>query len=183
MLMRISVYIAVTLDGFIAREDGDVGWLDEYNRDAGEDYGFGDFFASVDCLVMGRKTFEKVLSFDEWGYAGKQVVVLSRGEVAIPKELASSVECLSGSPREIVARLAQRGFEHLYVDGGATIREFLVAGLVDSLILTRVPLLLGYGIPLFDGLGKEIPLEHVATRHYPTGLVQTEYRVARAGRG
>ncbi len=99
--MKITVYIAATVDGLIAREDGDVGWLDEYQQDPGEDYGFGAFFASVDCLVMGRKTFEKVLSFDEWGYGDKKVVVLSHGEVAIPANIAASVERMSGAPAEI----------------------------------------------------------------------------------
>jgi dihydrofolate reductase len=176
--MRISVYIATTVDGFIARDDGDVSWLDEYNRDSDEDYGFGTFFASVDCLVMGRKTFEKVLSFDEWGYAGKRVVVLSHRGVAIPEDLASSIECLSGAPVEVAERLAARGHEHLYIDGGETIRGFLAAGLVDTLVLTRVPLLLGSGISLFDTLAQEIPLQHVGTQHFPTGLVQSEYRTA-----
>jgi dihydrofolate reductase len=178
LLMKISVYIATTVDGFIAREDGDVSWLDEYNQGSDEDYGFGSFFASVDCLVMGRKTFEKVLSFDEWGYAGKRVVVLSHGEVEIPDDLASSVECMSGSPVQIVERLSRRGFEHLYIDGGTTIRGFLAAGLVETLVLTRVPLLLGSGIPLFGDLTEEIPLRHVSTQQYPTGLVQSEYQVA-----
>jgi dihydrofolate reductase len=177
--MRISVYIAATFDGLIARDDGDVSWLDKYNQDPAEDYGFGSFFASVDGLVMGRKTFEKVLSFDEWGYVGKRVVVLSHSEVAIPEDLTSSVECMSGSPIEIVERLSQRGFEHLYIDGGATIRGFLAAKLVDTLILTRVPLVLGSGISLFGDLAQEIPLQHIATQPFPNGLVQSEYRIAR----
>lgn len=177
--MKISVYIATTIDGFIAREEGDVSWLDDYDQDPGEDCGFGSFFASVDCLVMGRKTFEKVLSFGEWPYGDKKVVVLSSNDVEIPEELSSTVECMSGSPMEIVERLSQRGFEHLYIDGGATIRGFLAAGMVDSLILTRVPLVLGSGISLFDGLAEEIPLQHVATQSFPNGLVQDEYRIGR----
>jgi dihydrofolate reductase len=181
--MRISVYIATTIDGFIARDDGDVSWLDEYNQDSEDDHGFGSFFASVDCLVMGRKTFEKVLSFDQWGYADKRVVVLSHSEVAIPKDLASSVECMSGSPIEILERLTQRGFEHLYIDGGATIRGFLAASLVDTVTLTRVPLLLGSGISLFGDLAEEIPLQHVATQSLTNGLVQSEYRIARTNAG
>jgi dihydrofolate reductase len=183
--MKVSVYIATSLDGFIARADGDVSWLDPYSQDADQDYGFGEFFGSVDCLVMGRATFEKVLSFDAWGYRSKRVVVLSHGEVAIPEGIAASTESMSGSPVEVVERLAARGYKHLYIDGGATIRGFLAAKLVDALILTRVPLLLGSGISLFGDLAEEILLEHVSTRQFPTGLVQSEYRVARtrAGRG
>jgi dihydrofolate reductase len=175
--MKISVYIATTVDGYLARDDGDVSWLDEYNQDPDEDYGFGSFFSSIDCLVMGRKTFEKVLSFDEWGYAGKHVVVLSHNEVEIPQDLASSVECMSGSPFEIAERLTRRGFQHLYIDGGTTIQGFLAARLVDTLILTEVPLLLGSGISLFGDLAEEIPLQHVGTQQFSTGLVQSEYRV------
>src|SRR6478672_9003921 len=120
--MRASVYIATSLDGFIAREDGALDWLPAPGGDAGgEDYGYRDFMASVDALVMGRHTFELALSFGAWPYAGKPVVVLSSRPAAIPPSLASSVEWLSGSPSEVVRRLAARGAEHLYVDGGRTI--------------------------------------------------------------
>jgi len=180
-LMIVSVYIATTVDGLIARDDGDVSWLDEYSQDPAEDFGFGSFFASVNCLVMGRKSFEKVLTFNEWGYGEKNVVVLSHNDVAIPKDLTSTVECMSGTPVQITEKLAQRGFKHLYIDGGATIRGFLAANLVDRLILTRAPLILGSGIPLFRDLAEEIPLQHVSTQSFPNGLVQSEYRVARTG--
>ena len=175
--MKISVNMAISLDGFIARKDGDVSWLDEYHEPSGEDYGFGAFFASIDCMVMGRKTFEKVLSFGEWAYADKQIFVLSRGEVAIPDELRSTVECQSGSPVEIVKRLDGRGFQHLYLDGGETIRGFLKSGLIDSLTLTRVPILLGSGISLFGEFSSETRLVHLTTRHFESGLVQSEYRL------
>ncbi len=175
--MRASAYIAISLDGFIARPDGDVSWLDAYN----DDCGFGDFFSSVDCLVMGRKSFEKVLSFDvDWPYGKRHVVVLSRSVVQIPSELENTTEQMAGSPAEVAAILERRGFTHLYVDGGATIRGFLDAGLVDSITLTRVPILLGSGIPLFGGLEREIGLDHITTRSFDGGLVQSEYRVANA---
>lgn len=173
--MRTSVYIAISLDGFIARPDGDVSWLDPYHH---EDCGFNDFFASVDCLVMGRKSFEKVLSFDvAWPYGEKQVVVLSTSSFDIPSDLEPTTEQMAGPPTDIAASLDKRGFEHLYIDGGATIRGFLDSGLIDSLILTRVPLILGTGISLFDGLKSEIGLDHIATRSFDSGLVQSEYRV------
>lgn len=173
--MKTSVFLALSLDGFIARSNGDVSWLDRYTEDAG----FGEFFDSIDCLVMGRKSFEKVLSFDiEWPYGEKPVVVLSHAGVQIPSHLEGTVEPMAGSPAEVASVLAQRGFQHLYLDGGATVRGFLEAGLVDSLILTRVPLLLGSGISLFDGLGQEIWLDHLSTQSFDSGLVQSEYRIA-----
>lgn len=178
--MKASVFVAVSLDGFLARSDGDVSWLDEYQ----EDHGFSDFFASVDCLVMGRKSFEKVLSFDvDWPYAGRHVVVLSNTGVEIPAPLADTMEVMAGSPTELTTCLAQRGFQHLYVDGGATIRGFLEEGLIDSIILTRVPLLLGSGISLFSGLREETRLIHVSTRSFRSGLVQSSYRVPPRGAG
>ena len=173
--MKASINLAISLDGCIARPDGDVSWLDPYH---GDDGGFAEFFASVDCLVMGRKSFEKVLSFDvDWPYGDKPVIVLSRSELAIPAGLQGTTEQMAGDPAELVAALQQRGFEHLYVDGGATIREFLAAGLIDRMTLTRVPIILGSGISLFDGLEIELGLEHVATRSFDNGLVQSEYRV------
>ena len=173
--MEASVYIAISLDGFIARPDGDVSWLDPYN----EDCGFGEFFNSIDCLVMGRKSFEKVLSFDvDWPYGKKHVVVLSGSGVQIPSELEKTTEQMTGSPADVAAILEKRGFAHLYIDGGSTIRGFLDAGLIDSLVLTRVPIILGSGISLFDGLQSEVGLDHITTRSFDSGLVQSEYRVA-----
>ncbi len=177
--MKITVNMAISLDGFIARSNGDVSWLDAYQQDPNEDYGFGAFFASVDVLVMGRKTFEKVLSFGEWPYGDKRVVVLSGAGVEIPERLRSMVECWSGAADEIAGRLKSEGIEHVYLDGGSTVRDFLAAGLVDSMILTRVPILLGNGISLFDGLSAEVSLSHIATRSYASGLVQSEYEVIR----
>ncbi|NWK56035.1 dihydrofolate reductase [Verrucomicrobiaceae bacterium N1E253] len=175
--MNISVYIAISTDGFIARDDGDVSWLDSFNQDPESDYGFGTFFASVDCLVMGRKTFEKVLSFNDWPYANKQVAVLSQRGTSIPDTLSDTVECMHGEPEEIVNDLAKRGFKHLYIDGGETIRRFLASHLIDDLILTRAPLLLGSGISLFNRLEKEIPLKHLDSKSFSNGLVQDHYRI------
>lgn len=178
--MTISVYMAISLDGFIARPDGNVSWLDTYHEDPGNDYGFGEFFASVDALVMGRKTFEQVLTFPEWGYGAKPVIVLSNRGITIPASLSSTVECMAGTPNEIVERLSRRGLEHLYLDGGATVQPFLAAGLIDTLTLTRVPLLLGSGIPLFGTSNLEIDLQHLATEAFANGLVQSKYRVSKS---
>lgn len=174
--MKASVYIATSLDGFIARPDGELDWLGGGNG-SGEDYGYQAFMDTVDVLVMGRHTYEKVLTFGAWPYDSKRVVVLSSRPLVIPEHLSPSVEAMSCSPEELVQRLAERGAEHLYVDGGRTIQRFLAAGLIQRLIITRVPVLIGAGIPLFGQLPRDIRLRHAETRSYATGLVQSEYEV------
>jgi dihydrofolate reductase len=171
--MLVSVFIGVSVDGFIARPDGT---LDFLPADGGEPHGYNEFFASVDALVIGRKTFETVVAFPEWPYRDKRVVVLSGRPLDLSR-VPPSVEQMQGSPREIIPKLEARGFEHIYVDGGVTIQRFLREGLIQKLILTRVPVLIGQGIPLFGSLPKDIRLEHVETQHYQSGLVKTEYRV------
>jgi dihydrofolate reductase len=173
--MTVSVFIGTSLDGFIARPNGDLDFLPE---GGGEPHGYNEFFASVDALVLGRKTFEKVLTFEAWPYGDKRVVVLSSRPVDLSAARGGVVEQMAGSPAEIVSQLAASGAPHLYVDGGITIQEFLRAGLIQRLIITRVPVLIGEGIPLFGALPRDVQLRHIATRHYPSGLVQSEYQVA-----
>ncbi|MEO8127863.1 MAG: dihydrofolate reductase family protein [Bryobacteraceae bacterium] len=172
--MKSSVFIATSLDGFIARQDGALDWL----PDTPEPHGYDEFMATVDALVFGRKTFETVLSFGTWPYGKKPVVVLSRSLSKIDVPAGAVCDLMAGSPREIVERLEQRGLNHLYIDGGETIQGFLRTGLIQRLILTRIPVLLGSGIPLFGSLPADIRLEHVNTRSFPSGLVQSEYRIA-----
>jgi dihydrofolate reductase len=173
--MKASVFIATSLDGFIARQDGSLDWLP---ADGGEPHGYTEFIATVDTIVIGRKTFETVLSFDAWPYGKKPVVVLSTrpSELTPPDDAVCDV--MAGTPHEVVARLAERGMKHLYIDGGVTIQGFLEAGLIQRMIITRIPVLLGSGIPLFGSLSHDIRLEHVATRSYPSGMVQSEYVIA-----
>jgi dihydrofolate reductase len=133
--------------------------------------------ASVDTLVIGRNTYDTVLGFDTWPYQGKRVVVLSTRPLAAPPAPDAAVERMSGRPADIVARLAETGAHHLYVDGGVTIQRFLEDGQIQRLIITRVPVLIGSGIPLFGALTRDLQLQHVATRHYKSGLVQSEYQV------
>ena len=175
--MTVSVFVGASVDGFIARGNGDLDWLP---AGGGEPHGYDEFMASVDALVIGRKTFETVLAFEAWPYGDKRVVVLSRRPVDLTAAAARGgvVEQMAGPPAEIVSRLAASGADHLYVDGGITIQEFLRAGLIQRLIITRVPVLIGDGVPLFGTLPRDIRLRHVATRHYPSGLVQSEYDVA-----
>ena len=173
--MTVSVFIGTSLDGFIARPNGDLDFLPE---GGGEPHGYDEFIASVDALVIGRKTFEKVLTFEAWPYGDKRVVVLSSRPVDLSAAGGGAgVEQMAGPPAEIVSRLAASGAHHLYVDGGITIQGFLRAGLIQRLIITRVPVLIGDGIPLFGTLERDIRLRHVATQHYPSGLVQSEYAV------
>jgi dihydrofolate reductase len=170
--MRASVFIATSLDGFIARESGALDWLPENP----EPHGYDEFIASVDALVIGRKTFETVLTFGEWPYT-KPVVVLSSRPAELTAPKGAVCDMMSGTPQEIVARLAQRGLEHLYVDGGVTIQGFLEAGLIQRMVITRIPVLLGRGIPLFGPISHDVRLEHLSTRAFPSGIVQSEYRV------
>lgn len=173
--MKSSVYIAVSLDGYIAREDGAVDWLEGIESPGeGEDYGYYAFMESVDRLVMGRKSYDKVASFGDWPYGDKKVVVLTNRAFKPPID---TVEIMSGTPAGISERLAADGAEHLYIDGGETITAFLAAGLIDELIITRLPILLGSGLPLFGRLNREIPLRHVDTKSYRNGLTQSCYLV------
>ncbi|HKD11596.1 MAG TPA: GNAT family N-acetyltransferase [Thermoanaerobaculia bacterium] len=171
--MKASVFVGTSVDGFIARPGGE---LDFLPPGGGEEHGYEAFMASVDALVIGRKTYETVLAFETWPYADKPVVVLSRQPLA-PCPAGARVERMSGEPSEIAARLGARGVKHVYVYGGLTIQGFLRSGLVQSLVVTRVPVLIGEGIPLFGRTDGDVRLEHVATRSYASGLVQSEYRV------
>jgi dihydrofolate reductase len=172
--MNASVFIATSVDGFIARATGALDWLPP---GGGEEHGYEAFIATVDALVIGRKTFETVLSFDTWPYGQKPVFVLTSRPLPVPAPPGAVVERMSGDPREIVSQLAARGVRHIYVDGGITIQRFLRAGLIQRLTITRIPVLLGDGIPLFGALPSDIHLRHVATRQYASGLVQSEYVV------
>jgi dihydrofolate reductase len=173
--MTVSVFIGVSVDGFIARANGDLDFLPE---GGGEPHGYDEFMASVDALVIGRQTFEKVLTFEAWPYGKKRVVVLSSRPVDLSAAAGGVVEQMAGSPAEIVSRLAASGATHLYIDGGITIQRFLRDGLIQRLIITRVPVLIGDGIPLFGTLPRDVRLNHVMTRHYPSGLVQSEYHIS-----
>jgi len=172
--MTVSVFIGTSVDGFIARPNGDLDFLPE---GGGEPHGYDEFMASVDALVIGRGTFETVLAYPVWPYGTKRVVVLSSRPLDLSAVRGNVVEQMAGPPAEIVSKLAASGAHHLYVDGGITIQGFLRAGLVQRLIITRVPVLIGEGIPLFGTLAHDLQLRHVATQHYPSGLVKSEYHV------
>lgn len=172
--MTFSVFIGTSVDGFIARLNGD---LDFLPTGGGEPHGYEEFMADIDTLVIGRKTFETVTAFPDWPYGKRRVVVLSGASLDLSKVPTGMVEQMAGPPAEIVSKLAATNARNVYVDGGVTIQGFLRAGLIQRLIITRVPVLIGEGIPLFGSLPNDVRLQHVATEHYPSGLVKTEYRL------
>jgi dihydrofolate reductase len=172
--MTVSVFIGTSVDGFIARPNGEFDFLPE---GGGEPHGYDEFMAGVDVLVIGRKTFETVRALPVWPYGDKRVVVLSSRPVDLSGVRGGVVEQMAGPPAEILSNLAASGAHHIYVDGGITIQGFLRAGLIQRLIITRVPVLIGDGIPLFGTLPRDVRLRHVATQHFPSGLVKSEYHV------
>ena len=181
MPVRVSAYIATSLDGFIAGKDGELDWLNESNATVphGEDCDFKTFLDSVDAIVMGRKTYETVLSFGEWPYEGKPIVVLSRNAISFPPNVPNTVTRSSDAPQDLLERLANEGVEHVYVDGGITIQRFFADGLVDEITVTTIPIILGDGIPLFGSLEKSINLTHMRTTVFDFGFVQTKYMVTK----
>lgn len=178
-LAKCAVFIATSLDGFIARPDGSIDWLERANKlvPQGEDFGYHDFMRQVDCLVMGVNSFELVLSFPEWPYGSTPVHVLSSRMTRLPRDLPDTVTLSNEAPQQVVERLSAEGAQQLYIDGGVTIQRFLRQGLIDEMTITRIPVLLGAGRPLFGALDRDIELEHVSTRAYPFGFVQSTYRV------
>lgn len=182
MSSKCSVFIATSLDGFIARKDGSIDWLLKANNLAkpGEDCGYKAFMATVDCLVMGRHSFESVLTFAEWPYENIPVVVLSSKPVEIPQHLKANVSASSENPPVLVRTLAAQGLNHLYIDGGITIQKFLEHGLIHELIITIIPVLLGNGRSLFGPLQQDISLKHIKTQSFDGGFVQIKYEIPRA---
>ena len=171
--MDCSVFIAVSLDGFIARTDGSVDWLSLVEA-PGEDYGYQRFFDSIDTLVIGRSTYQLALGFEPWPYQGKRCVVLTHTQ----SSARHAEEFFAGDVCALATRLAAEGAQRVYVDGGAVIQQFLAAGLLSELTLSVIPLLLGAGIPLFgSSTARDLKLELLAAQSFPSGLVQLRYRV------
>lgn len=167
---RCSGFIATSIDGFIARSDGSLDFLSIVER-PDQDYGFGEFFASVDALVIGRNTYETALTFADWPYAGKRCVVLTHRETPS----VHGEQFFAGEPAALVEQLGLSGAQRLYVDGGAVIREFLTENLIDDLTLSIVPVLLGSGIALFGADVPEQRLRLASHKAYDSGLVQLCY--------
>ena len=184
MAIACSVYIATSVDGFIARPDGDIEWLHnpEYADAAFNGLDYKDFMSTVDAIVMGRNSYEKVRTFGFWPYEGVPVIVLTRRSMEIPSELQGKIRVENATPEQLVSTLESEGMKHLYIDGGVTIQGFLKAGLITELVLTRIPVLLGAGISLFGEAGfgeagKDVPLKLIATAQSENGFVQVRYKV------
>jgi dihydrofolate reductase len=174
--VRTSVFVGTSLDGFLARPNGAFDFLTAGGDADGESNGYNAFFSTVDVVLLGRNTYDVVLPFPAWPYGNKPVFVLSNRPLAPPPS-GAVVEQISGAPAEVLSRLSSYGFQHLYVDGGITIQQFLRAGLIQRLVITRVPVLVGSGIPLFGAVDSDIRLRHLATRELRGGAVQTEYEI------
>ena len=174
MSVKVSVYIATSLDGFIARKNGDIDWLS--GGEGSEDYGYAEFMSTVDFIVMGRNTYEKVLTFGGWPYQ-KKVIVLTGRDLPVPPDLTEKVERLHLSPAELIGELQSRDIRQIYLDGGVTIQRFLRAGLVDEMTITTIPILIGGGLPLFGALDKDVRVELLRSQSFSNGFVQNKYRV------
>ncbi len=176
--MKVSAFIATSLDGFIARTDGGIDWLNEIEPPhPSEDYGYAAFSSNVDVMVIGRHSLEVVMSFPQWPYENKKVIVLSRSLKSKPENINNKIEWYSGSLNTLIERLQHEGCQHLYVDGGKTIQSFINEDLLTDLTITTLPILLGEGIPLFSKTGRDIPLKHIKTQSYSNGLVQSTYAI------
>lgn len=172
-MAHVILYTAVSLDGYIARADGSVEWLSEYDSD-GEDFDYVDFYRSIDCLVMGANTYRQVRSFGEWPYAGKKTFVFSSQESPAG---SIDVEFVSGRVRPVLKRIETLRFKKIWLVGGRKlVWSFCEEALIDEFILTIIPILLGEGIPLFSPGCDEVNLQLIQTRKYPGGLVQLHYQ-------
>ena len=174
-----TLSFAMSLDGFIADPDGGVDWLSiGTDPEAPDDGWFNTFMDRIDALVMGRASFEKVVSFGVWPYP-KPVFVRSRTMSAIPNEYEDKASVIFGSPGEIISSLSKQGFRSLYVDGGKTARDFLDADLIDEIAIAYIPVLLGRGIPLFGERDQRLEFRHVETKKLSAGPIQSRYERAR----
>ena len=177
--MKCSVYIGASVDGYIAKSNGDIDWLlrPEYSTAGLKGLTYEQFISTVDAIVLGRHSFEKILSFSNWYYEGTPVVVLTSRELTIPDHLSGKVRVMSGPPEDIVSQLTSAGKRHLYIDGGVTIQRFLEARLITEITITRIPILLGSGIPLFGSTGSEQTLRLIEATTSENGFVQERYEV------
>ena len=176
MNKRNVVYVGRSLDGFIADKKGGLDWLDMVPNPDNLDMGYFKFFESIDALVMGRTTFETVCGFDcDWPYK-KPVFVLSSSLKTVPEDYKDKIELVNGTLTEVLATIHGKGFGSLYIDGGKTVQSFLKEDLIDELIITTIPILLGGGIPLFTELPHSLEFEHVGSEVFLNEIVQNHYK-------
>ena len=171
--MKTVVFIGTSLDGFIARKNGDFEWLSKFaTQEVNSDY--TEFINNIDAVVIGRGTFETVLKFASWPYEPK-VFVLSNTINEVPDELKDKVTLLSLKPKEVLEHLTEQGYSNVYVDGGKVIQDFLNEDCIDELIIAKAPALIGSGIPLFGYLRSDLNFKHLQTKVYSNGLVRSWY--------
>ena len=184
--MKCSVYIATSADGYIATTDGGVNWLHtagDQDADMGDnpDMGFGSFIDSIDCMIMGRKCMEMISSMDltpeQWPYGDTHIVVLSNTVKEPPENLLGKVEMYSGDIQSLIKKLETNGFKHAYIDGGSTITSFINLKLIDKMTITKAPVLLGEGIPLFGKINQSVKLENAEATAFPNEFIQIKYDV------
>ena len=177
MAIKLSAFVATSIDGFIARKDGNIDWLNKANKQESElqDFGYSNFMKSIDIIVMGRNTFEQVLTFDKWPFEKKEVIVFCSKNIKISKTLSNTVKTSKESSNNLIDMLSKIGIRNIYVDGGLTIQSFILAHLLDEITITLVPILLGDGISLFGSLIKDVQLQHLKTTTFNSGFVQIKY--------
>ena len=172
--------MVISLDGFIARENGSIDWLDDANKEVtpGEDFGFKSFLESVDQIIMGRNTFQQVMTFDNWPYNNTKMIVLTSKNIKIPEKFLETVTTADiSSPKQLIKELSDQSINHVYADGGIVIQDFLSAGLVDEITVTIVPILIGKGKSFSGLLSKDLSLQHLKTTVYDFGFVQNKYKI------
>ncbi len=170
------VFIAQSLDGYIAGKKGELDWLHSIPNPEKDDLGFTQLMQDVDAIVMGRLTFETVCGFGgEWPYS-KPVFVLSKTLQEVPSRFKSKVSLLQGNPSEVLAKVHARKFFRLYIDGGTTIQSFLKEDLIDELRITTIPILLGGGSSLFGDLVSVVDFVHIESKVFLGQLVQSHYK-------
>mgnify|MGYP000424526956 CR=1 FL=1 len=185
--MKCSVFIATSVDGYIATPDGSVDWLMSAGSstvDMGEDVdmGFNAYMASIDCMIMGRKCMQMIdsmqLTPEQWPYSNIPIIVLSRTLKEVPKRLKGKVSIYSGDIETLISQLSNQGFQHAYIDGGTTIQSFIDLKLINEMTLTRAPILLGDGIPLFGNHNKHIKLKNCGAKSYANDFIQEYYQLS-----
>jgi len=174
-MAKIVLYIASSLDGFIARDDGSVDWLVEgESEEADSDYGYSEFYNSIDTVIMGRKTYEQILGFGEWPYEEKRCFVCTREPKAYSDERVDFVD----DPTALTVNLLDREERDIWLVGGSEIvSELLNAHLIKRITITILPIILGGGIPLFNGIEEGTQLKLRDVQSFETGYVQLSYDV------
>ena len=168
--------MGTSLDGFIARPDGGIDWLGDPDDPGDEDFGWSEFFPTIDRMVMGRATFEKLLTFDAWMYGDTPLTVMTSTLQEVPERVAGKVTLSRKTPAEVLDELGTLGCKRVYVDGGRLVQSFLREDLIDELVISRLPILIGQGIPLFGPLPGDLRWTHRSTKVFDShGIIKSTY--------